>query len=95
MNSEFSAIRPIETARREANRIERHLYEMLHDEHHLRKNRPNKPSRIVYAADFSEIAAFLAHPWAADAIALRRWDDAAKVPGAPMAGFAEILARLP
>ncbi|HEY4442494.1 MAG TPA: HD domain-containing protein [Candidatus Elarobacter sp.] len=29
------------------------------------------------------IAAFQRLPWAGDAIALRRWDDAAKVPGAP------------
>ena len=28
-----------------------------------------------------EVAAFAAHPWCADAVALRRWDDQAKVPG--------------
>jgi predicted HD phosphohydrolase len=30
-----------------------------------------------------ELAAFAGHPWALDAAALRRWDDLAKVPGAP------------
>jgi gamma-butyrobetaine dioxygenase len=30
----------------------------------------------------SEVAAARGHPWLADALALRRWDDAAKVPGA-------------
>jgi predicted HD phosphohydrolase len=37
----------------------------------------------------SEVAAFAAHPWVADALALRRWDDQAKVPGkraTPLAG---------
>jgi len=29
-----------------------------------------------------EVAGFESHPWAADAARLRRWDDAAKVPGA-------------
>jgi gamma-butyrobetaine dioxygenase len=29
-----------------------------------------------------EVAAARGHPWLADALALRRWDDAAKVPGA-------------
>ena len=42
-----------------------------------------------------EVAAFNAQPWAADAIALRRWDDAAKRPGAPTPSIAEIVARLP
>jgi len=31
----------------------------------------------------TEAAQFAGHPWAADAVRLRRWDDAAKVPGAP------------
>ena len=31
----------------------------------------------------AEVEAFGAHPWAWDAVALRRWDDLAKVPGAP------------
>jgi gamma-butyrobetaine dioxygenase len=30
-----------------------------------------------------EVAALRPHPWLADALALRRWDDQAKVPGAP------------
>jgi predicted HD phosphohydrolase len=38
-----------------------------------------------------ESAAFLAHPWAADALRLRRWDDAAKVPGAPAPSIDELL----
>jgi gamma-butyrobetaine dioxygenase len=39
--------------------------------------------------------AFLAHPWAADALVLRQWDDAAKEPGAATPSVAEIVARLP
>lgn len=31
----------------------------------------------------AECAAFAAHPWAGDAVDLRRWDDAAKEPGDP------------
>jgi len=30
-----------------------------------------------------EAATFAAHPWAGDAVELRRWDDAAKAPGDP------------
>jgi hypothetical protein len=30
--------------------------------------------------------------WASDAIALRRWDDAAKLPAAPAIGIDELLA---
>lgn len=40
-----------------------------------------------------EARVFLAHPWADDAIALRRWDDAAKVPGCATPSIAEIVAR--
>jgi phosphonate degradation associated HDIG domain protein len=43
-----------------------------------------------------ETAAFLARPHAADAMRVRRWDDAAKVPGAvtpPLAHFLELAAR--
>ena len=29
----------------------------------------------------ADVTAFAAHPWVADAVALRRWDDRAKVPG--------------
>lgn len=42
-------------------------------------------------------AAFLAHPFARDAIRLRRWDDAAKVahaPTPPLAHYARIVARI-
>ena len=35
-----------------------------------------------------EIASFAAHPWVADAVALRRWDDEAKVPGKPTTSLA-------
>jgi predicted HD phosphohydrolase len=35
----------------------------------------------VMSAD--EVARFAAHPWVADAVALRRWDDQAKVPNKP------------
>ena len=41
--------------------------------------------------DAAEANAFLAHQWAQDAIALRRWDDAAKVPGAPAPSIADVL----
>jgi predicted HD phosphohydrolase len=37
-----------------------------------------------------EIAAFEAHPWAQDAARLRRWDDQAKVPGAPAAALEDL-----
>ena len=33
-------------------------------------------------ADEAEVARFLRHPLASDAMALRRWDDEAKQPGA-------------
>ncbi|HEV8142147.1 MAG TPA: HD domain-containing protein [Methylomirabilota bacterium] len=36
-----------------------------------------------------EVAAFAAHPWVADAMALRRWDDQAKVAGKPVTSLAE------
>jgi gamma-butyrobetaine dioxygenase len=35
----------------------------------------------------AEAAAFAARPYAADAVAVRRWDDAAKDPGADVPGF--------
>jgi len=38
-----------------------------------------------------EASAFAAHPWAADAIRLRRWDDLAKSPGVPTPGLDELL----
>jgi gamma-butyrobetaine dioxygenase len=43
-----------------------------------------------------EVAALRLHPWLADALALRRWDDQAKVPGAatrPLSAWAPILRR--
>jgi predicted HD phosphohydrolase len=44
----------------------------------------------------AEVVGYAALPWALDAVALRRWDDAAKVPGAPAPGLdqlAPLLAR--
>jgi predicted HD phosphohydrolase len=37
----------------------------------------------------AEVAAFVAHPWSADAVALRRWDDQAKVAGKRTTPLAE------
>ncbi|MER5790202.1 HD domain-containing protein [Streptomyces sp. NPDC001980] len=42
--------------------------------------------------DEEEAAAFAAHPMAEDAVALRRWDDAAKDPEGPVLELAELLA---
>ncbi|MFK0153692.1 HD domain-containing protein [Streptomyces sp. NPDC090499] len=42
--------------------------------------------------DEAEAAAFAAHPMAGDAVALRRWDDAAKDPEGPVLELAELLA---
>ncbi len=39
-----------------------------------------------------EIVEFEAHPWAQDAVRLRRWDDTAKDPSAPGADLEQILA---
>ncbi len=39
-----------------------------------------------------EITEFEAHPWAQDAVRLRRWDDGAKDPAAPGADLDQILA---
>jgi predicted HD phosphohydrolase len=41
--------------------------------------------------DSGRLAAFARQPWAADAAALRRWDDLAKVPGAPTATLDELV----
>lgn len=41
-----------------------------------------------------EVAEFDAHPWAPDAIALRRWDDAAKDPSGPVLALDALLDRL-
>jgi predicted HD phosphohydrolase len=40
----------------------------------------------------AEVEAFAAHPWAQDALRLRRWDDAAKAPGAPAPTLDDLLA---
>ncbi len=44
------------------------------------------------ALDAAGAAAFERMPWASDAIALRRWDDAAKLPAGPAIGVDELLA---
>jgi phosphonate degradation associated HDIG domain protein len=49
------------------------------------------------AFDASAARAFLKRPYARDAIALRRWDDSAKVPGRPvpeLAHFGKLLQRV-
>ena len=40
-----------------------------------------------------EAIAFIGHEWADDAVALRRWDDAAKVAHAPAPSIDEVLLR--
>jgi predicted HD phosphohydrolase len=42
--------------------------------------------------DAREVAEFDALPWASDALAVRRWDDAAKDPDGPVLDLAEVLA---
>jgi predicted HD phosphohydrolase len=37
-----------------------------------------------------EVKAFESQPWADEAIAVRRWDDQAKVPGAPEADLGQV-----
>jgi predicted HD phosphohydrolase len=47
--------------------------------------------------DPDELDRFGSHRWAADAVSLRRWDDLAKVPGAPEADpnlLAAVLVRV-
>lgn len=46
------------------------------------------------AAGAAALACFATHPWAQDALALRRWDDLAKVPGAPAPEPGELVGRL-
>jgi phosphonate degradation associated HDIG domain protein len=41
-----------------------------------------------------EVEAFLARAWSAEAIALRRWDDAAKVPGLAVPGLGHYAPRI-
>jgi predicted HD phosphohydrolase len=41
----------------------------------------------------AEAVRFAAHPWADDAVRLRRWDDLAKVPGAPEADLDDLMQR--
>jgi predicted HD phosphohydrolase len=40
-----------------------------------------------------EVAEFDAHPWSQDAVALRRWDDAAKDPAGPVLPLDDLLDR--
>jgi predicted HD phosphohydrolase len=40
-----------------------------------------------------EVAQFDAHPWGRDAVALRRWDDAAKDPAGPVLPLDDLLSR--
>ncbi|MYV45253.1 hypothetical protein [Streptomyces sp. SID2888] len=42
--------------------------------------------------DEREVAEFAAHPLVADAVALRRWDDAAKDPKGPVLSLPDLLA---
>jgi predicted HD phosphohydrolase len=44
-------------------------------------------------AGAADLERFLRHPWASDAMLVRRWDDDAKVPGAPTLGLDELLDR--
>jgi predicted HD phosphohydrolase len=46
------------------------------------------------AAADAELEHFTAHPWAADALCLRRWDDLAKIPGAAAPEPGDLLGRL-
>jgi gamma-butyrobetaine dioxygenase len=41
-----------------------------------------------------EVSAFTATPWAAEAAALRRWDDAAKTPGLDVPGLSQYRSRI-
>lgn len=41
-----------------------------------------------------EVSAFTATPWAAEAAALRRWDDAAKTPGLNVPGLSQYRSRI-
>jgi predicted HD phosphohydrolase len=44
--------------------------------------------------DEAELGPWVSHPWWPDALQLRRWDDAAKVPGAVAATIDEVLKEL-
>jgi hypothetical protein len=59
MKEGSSSTSPLEIAMQEASRIEHHLCNLLHDEHYLQDRGFKEQPHIVYAADFSEIAAFL------------------------------------
>jgi predicted HD phosphohydrolase len=39
------------------------------------------------------VGRFASHPWSADAVRLRRWDDLAKVPGATEADLDDLMER--
>lgn len=44
--------------------------------------------------DQEALEQWVAHPWWPDALRLRRWDDAAKVPGAHVVSIGQVLAQL-
>ncbi|HET9058484.1 MAG TPA: hypothetical protein VFN61_01075 [Acidimicrobiales bacterium] len=47
---------------------------------------------VQSSGEGSVLASYVGHVWWADALRLRRWDDAAKVPGASVASLREIMA---
>jgi predicted HD phosphohydrolase len=56
---------------------------------------PASVSSLGYQrVDEAELAPWASHPWWPEALQLRRWDDAAKVPGAPTAAVDEVLREL-
>jgi phosphonate degradation associated HDIG domain protein len=69
----------------------------LEPEYYESLSEDSKRSLTLQGGVFShaEVTAFMAKPHAAEAVRLRRWDDAAKVPGAvtpPVAHFLEVAA---
>lgn len=70
----------------------------LEEEYYGQLSEDSKRSLTLQGGIFSreETERFMARPGAADALRVRRWDDAAKVPGAttlPLAHYLEIVAR--
>jgi predicted HD phosphohydrolase len=58
---------------------------------------PASVSSLAYQSrgvDEAELAPWAAHPWWPEALQLRRWDDAAKVPGAATATVDEVFSEL-
>lgn len=51
-------------------------------------------SLVVQTGRAPDISAFVTHPWWDDALRLRRWDDAAKVPGAVTPDVDAVLAAI-